>query len=453
MTQTLIVEPRLIKRQSPSVEQYASLLIRLHEQMRHGSEEEAEKIREQMDAPGLLLTEDEIKLVKGLSADLYMLADEEILRPSGYSQKEFSERLVSAYKARDADTVLTLLRKTERPDSPSSVAHVRHIIYNWLGMEESARIFLLHASELDPQNITYRVNILTELNDEGQLGPIRSLATSVFNNPNASSHAVLMAAGALFFMSKASSTDVARADLGQSWRKLRELFKKIPPVRLPVEDAVLGLLLSGAVLEALGRKSRAREEYEEATKINITTDAPWVVLGISWFKDDAGKAMPYFKRAVELDTEHPLPYLTLAIYALTHGDYLEAKRFSEKLLEKIRESGGPSSSPRLSAQVYELLGLVEDEQNGPTDVAINYLKEAVHLDPENERIQASYIGLLRETETKDLELFNHNERDKRLSDWLDALQHDTPSPTSMLFPNSQRPPSDIWSSWPLAAAA
>lgn len=162
MTQTLIVEPRLVKNQGAALKQYVSLLIHLHEQMRHGNEDAAEKIREQMDAPGLLLNEDEINLVKGLSSDLYMLAGEEILRPSGYAQEELSDRLVSAYKSRDADTVLTLLRKAERPDPASGAAYARSIAYGWLGLEEVSRVFLHYASELDSQHSGSRNGVLTD---------------------------------------------------------------------------------------------------------------------------------------------------------------------------------------------------------------------------------------------------------------------------------------------------
>lgn len=453
MIETLVVEPRLIKNQSAALKQYVSLLIRLHEAMRGDDEEEAERIREQMDVPGSLLNENEIKLVKGVSSDLYMLSGEEVLRPSGYSKNELSTRLVDAYKSRDADTVLTFLRKTERPDSPSGLAYTRYIVYGWLGLEEVSRVFLLHASELDPQHIGYRVNLLVELGDMSQASPIRALASSVFSDPNASPFSILMAAGALFFMSKDASTNAARTDLGQAWRKIRELFEAASPKELSPEGATLGLVLLGAISEALGRKSKARGAFEEATKINVRNAVPWEMLGISWFRDDPIKAEPYLKRAVELDTKNPFPYLALAKQAIEHGDYSEGRKLSEKILEMIQESGGPANSPRLSAQVYEFLGLVEGEQNGPTEVAVSYLKEAARLDPENERIQASYTDLLREAETKDLETSHLAERHRRLLEWSNALQRDTPTSTSMLLPTLQRPSENMGSPWSLAAAA
>ena len=136
---TLTLDTQPSPRQSLAIEQYVSLLIRLHERMRSGDEQGAEETREQMDAPGLSLNEDEIRLVKGLSADLYMLSGEKRLRPSGYSKRELSDRLLDAYKSHDADLVLTLLRKAERPDALSSIAYARSIAYGWLGLEEAAR--------------------------------------------------------------------------------------------------------------------------------------------------------------------------------------------------------------------------------------------------------------------------------------------------------------------------
>lgn len=151
MTETILIEPQLLRRQNPAVEQYASLLIRLHEQMRNGNEEEAEEIREQMDTPGLLLDEDETQFVKGLSADLYMLASEELLRPGGYTTSDYMAAFTDAWQHRDYLAVLDLLRKKERPFTDNQVAVYRASLYERLGLQNASRQFLSFAAGLAPQ--------------------------------------------------------------------------------------------------------------------------------------------------------------------------------------------------------------------------------------------------------------------------------------------------------------
>ncbi len=151
MTETILIEPRLLKRQSPAVEQYASLLIRLHEAMHNGDEEEAEEIREQMNTPGILLNEDEIKLVKGLSSDLYMLTGEELLRPSGYTISDYEAALADAMKNGNFLAVLDLLRKKERPFTHYQIAFLRATLYSRLGLKDASQQFNSFSSELAPR--------------------------------------------------------------------------------------------------------------------------------------------------------------------------------------------------------------------------------------------------------------------------------------------------------------
>ena len=53
--------------------------------MRHGDEDEAERLREKMDAPGFHLNADEIQQVKRLSSDLYRLDGDESFCPQDRS--------------------------------------------------------------------------------------------------------------------------------------------------------------------------------------------------------------------------------------------------------------------------------------------------------------------------------------------------------------------------------
>lgn len=72
---------------NPFFGQYVALLVRLHDAMRHGDEDEAERLREKMDGPGLHLNAAAIQRVKRLSSDLYRLDGDETFPPQDRSPR------------------------------------------------------------------------------------------------------------------------------------------------------------------------------------------------------------------------------------------------------------------------------------------------------------------------------------------------------------------------------
>src|SRR5437773_3491983 len=93
-----------------------------------GSSEEARELREEMDAPGMELTTDEIDRVNGISADLYMLSDQEIYQPvegARPSPGELHRRAEEAWREERWDEVLALLRLGPIDLPPAEVAYLR----------------------------------------------------------------------------------------------------------------------------------------------------------------------------------------------------------------------------------------------------------------------------------------------------------------------------------------
>ncbi len=449
-----ISEPLLIPNQSLALKQYVSLLIRLHAAMREGDEETADELRDQMDAPGLLLDEDEIRLVKGVSADLYMLADAEILKPSGYSRQELRRRLDAALMPFEIHTTLALLRKAERPSLRANIAYSRYLAYQRLGLDEVARAFLLYAAELNPLHTGYKTNILIFFGDMSQATLIREIITPILSNPGADPALVVHAASELVFLLRYAHADVSRTELGQARRRVQQILNSIASRSLSSNDIILGWLTIGMIYEELGRTARAREAYQEAASVDKNYALPWQILGNSWFKEASAKALPFFQRAVELDTTDPFPYLVVANDALERDDYLKARELGDKLLEMIVSRGGATASPHLSAQVYEFLGLMEAQQNGPSQAAVEYFEEAVKIEPDNKRLTANYAELLEEAKKARLKenlLLSSTAWHDKLLELSRNFQLDTAVPTSRLFLAPNAPFDDTGYSHLLAA--
>src|SRR5262245_18001598 len=104
---------------NPNYLEYERLLKELHHLIRdgQGDSDEADKIRDSMDWPERKLTREEHDRLKGLSADLYMLQDDEVFEPlqAGEDTAEPApERLMERHRAAwarvDAAASLCIMR-------------------------------------------------------------------------------------------------------------------------------------------------------------------------------------------------------------------------------------------------------------------------------------------------------------------------------------------------------
>lgn len=91
--------------------EYERLLMRLHEVMAEGKGDsaEADALRDEMEKPEQELSHEEIMRLNGLSADLYMLQDDEIFEAHDGTQEQLREDLSAAWERSDWETLLALL--------------------------------------------------------------------------------------------------------------------------------------------------------------------------------------------------------------------------------------------------------------------------------------------------------------------------------------------------------
>jgi len=147
---------------NPLYVQYEALLKELHRLIAagKGSEDEADAVRDEMDGPEQGLTQKEIMRLNGLSADLYMLQDNEVHEPYEGTQKELVAALSEALGSHNYEAILSLLRKGTPFLRPAQVASLRGRCYAMLGHLETGLLFMRYAAGHEPEQAAHRLFIL-----------------------------------------------------------------------------------------------------------------------------------------------------------------------------------------------------------------------------------------------------------------------------------------------------
>jgi len=144
--------------ENPDYQRYEQLLIKTSELIARGEgdSEEADAVREQMDLPWYRLSEDEQTRLRGLSGDLYMLQNEEVLQSPLLSFDDFIEQLKEAREWNDWGTMLGILRRRPPRVFKEAAALLRAQAYDGLGHPNPALLFLDFAHRENKSDSGYR---------------------------------------------------------------------------------------------------------------------------------------------------------------------------------------------------------------------------------------------------------------------------------------------------------
>jgi hypothetical protein len=148
--------------ENPDYREYERLLIRLHELIASGDGDsgDADALRDRMDGPWKRLSAQEVERLDGLSADLYMLQDDEVFEkadPSERTRETLGLALTEARKRSDWQTVLALLRKGPTFLSKANIAFLRGLSYLHLGHSEASLLFVDYAAALDSPESSHKL--------------------------------------------------------------------------------------------------------------------------------------------------------------------------------------------------------------------------------------------------------------------------------------------------------
>lgn len=147
---------------NPHYVQYERLLDKLSRLMAEGKGDtnEADTVRDEMDAPWYKLSQEETDRLRGVSADLYMLQNKEVYEPYEGMREDLIAALSEALGRLDYEVILSLLRKGTPFLRPAQVAALRGRCYAMLGHLDAALLFMRYAAEKEPEQVAHRLYIL-----------------------------------------------------------------------------------------------------------------------------------------------------------------------------------------------------------------------------------------------------------------------------------------------------
>lgn len=243
-------------RENPYFGRYVDLLVRLHDAMRSGNEDEAEQLREKMDEPGLYLNKDEIQWVKGLSSDLYMFDDDENFRPLDRPRLQLHSDIKAAIERSDGEAMLQLLRRANFV-SPEHRAWFRSRAYETLGYYSISLRFLSYASGQAPERLEYGYMMLAGLIRLRDFGYARQVALRLLQLPNQPPKLKIISATALCASTEDMPDEEARPLLVQATEVINSLMAAEQQSPLPADEARMAWMVLAEAYFKLGETDNA----------------------------------------------------------------------------------------------------------------------------------------------------------------------------------------------------
>ena len=363
-----------------------NLFIALQHAICNEDEDQADALREALEEPLTALSWEANEWLRGLSGDLDMVCDQEVFEPNKGSQEDLYRLILSAWRniEEEPEPLLRLLRKEQFIVPYDLVAYGRARCYEFLGLTEVAPIFMKQAARLNPKQNAYKIFVLQSLKisngpDNG-FAEASQLSREIIENENATAEEVFMTSAMLLRKTNVLPEEVVRPICGWLRKSCQAIFSSSgEKAILPKKDVLFGQFVLGNINEKLNRTSAAKTCYSKVVQGAPAFDAGYLALGRLLFKTSEKAALPDFRKAVELKTADPLPYLVLARNAVVEKDYFTCISLSRAVIE----IGGP----QVQGQAYEFLAISEYFLHGMTELADHYFEQAVKSFPEDETIR------------------------------------------------------------------
>lgn len=370
----------------PAFEAGLALLLRLHELAMDGQNDtdNADGVRDELDAHWSRLRADDRRFLQDISADLQTLEPDYVKpRIIRWEDADFRTRLVRAHETKAWRDLLRLLRDEPSFLPEDRIMYMRGRALQQLGLPVVALGFFERAHALDPANVNYECLLLDALLQAGRGPEALRRAETMVGRAGLHPRLLLRAADVLF---RSASSFSAEEQHGLYERTIAiisqalAIEEKLPPgERLPsvTQAGYVELALSHL---RLGQRGEARKIYEKA--LELEPDNPTLLVTYAMLKHQEGEqdAHVYFAHAARIGTPLALPYMFLAHRALLRGQYVDTIHFAEMALE--RAAAGRSIADILEWKAIALASLARSPQEVEA-----LLKTALTHDPTNERIE------------------------------------------------------------------
>jgi tetratricopeptide (TPR) repeat protein len=372
---------------NPLYVEYESLLRQLNQLAAEGNDEsaEADAIRDRMETLHWKLSPAERERLRGLSSDLYMLQDEEVYEPlpDGVTQESLRRSMRDAWEVKDYSQLLLILRKGPKFLAPDQVAFYRFYSYEGLGHYESSLEFLRYAIQLNHENWMYKGQLLNSLMEAWSTkeAEVVDLAHEIITQDNMPPHVLISAAYALYrstlSMSDVESEAVHRIIVDVLERTLNGVTPSSILSRTLIAEA---FVILGYSYEEMTDNQNAIKAFDKALSFHTEESSALVGKGRIILLTDPVAAMKEFEKAVEYNSDEVFPYLQLASFYMTNGDFRRGIQMAEKVCEL-------SQNPRILATVLEWIASAYYELNAPLNVIHDTLEQVLVYDPLNERVR------------------------------------------------------------------
>lgn len=380
------------------VRMYAQLLLKHHELDPRGDRNvpELDAVCEAMDGPWKRMDARQRRRMRGLSEDLYALADGRHAIPmSAHDRAQWSARGTEAVQAGDLDVYLDHLRQPYPEGFPAEIIPALQAwAWDRLGLPEVAVLFYLEAAKVLPMGKIHAMKCLRRL---GRIQEARELAEHLLTLPQSLSGQIYQASSTLIQLALEQASGVRSQILEMIVEPLRHVIeaeRKIPLASRQDRElekwSACSLTLA---LITLNRLDEAREVCDEALK--SYPDDPEVLLcrGAVNLSTNPIAAEADFTRAVDVLVQYSLPYAVLALFRVRQGKYADAFALASQAMLF------PDQPDELRGLLFELRGIALAELRQPRDRVDEEFARARTLNPTN----TSRIESNRELAKKSLE--------------------------------------------------
>ena len=383
---------------SDPAREYARLLLKQHELDPRGGADspELDAICEAMDVPWTRMDGRQRGRMRGLSEDLYALADGRRGIPmSTEDRAAWAARGMAAQKAGDLDVYLDHLRQPYPEDFPAGVIPALQArFWDRLGLPEVALLFYQEAAKVLPIAKTMTMDCLRRL---GRIEEAMELAQRLLSDPRSRRWDIYLAASALFQQAFERPPAERAQILEMILKPLRDAIEaeRKTPLSFRQDRGLEGAAARALALTlvALRRFVEARQVCDDSLKSYPNDPALLLIRGVANLPDNLADAESDFTRAVSLQAQHGLPYVFLALFRVGQGRYADTFSLASQAMSF------PGLPDEIKGLLFELRGIALAELKQPRDRVEEEFAQARTLNPTS----ASRIEQNKEVALKSLE--------------------------------------------------
>jgi tetratricopeptide (TPR) repeat protein len=337
-----------------------------------------------MDVEWKELTVEERVLLRGLSADLYSLTNEEIAPGDVYlNETSLMQVAQRDYETGDWVSLLGTLRAISKKFPQPVVAYMRGRCWSELGRPEPACWFFDWAHKLDPSQPNYELLALDAMFRSSRRHEAIDKARVVLESRDARPHIVFGAARLLSEIARQLPKTQALGLYAEITRSLRAGLEKVARDRTLsiVPSLVLAARLNLAIAhERLGEMDMARREYDRAVADYPGSDEIIVARAMFLLDVEPDSAYRDLNELVQRGTSNVYPYFFMAHKALIEEHFERCIELCDRVLRNTTQN-------LMRAHALEWMAISSYERGVSIDAVKELFREAAYLAPLNETIR------------------------------------------------------------------